>query len=323
MANTKEIQRRIKSINSTRKITRAMEMVAATKMRKATEAVLKTRTYANLSWTTVLNLAQAINSRSDQHPLLTKKKKVKNVAIVLFTSNRGLCGSFNSAVINKAYQSVIKHELNGEKEKINHDFIIVGKKGLTVNKRYGYKVIAEFPKSDICYQSEEVRGIARIIIDDFLSDKYDKIMVAYTDYINTMKQVPRVKQLLPIDLEAEDDHLGIVGLDSRLKTDKSYIKEKEDKYLKEGKNVYAFTYEPNANQVLSEMLPRLLEVQLFQALLESNASEHSARMTAMQMANEAASEIVEELTLFYNKARQAAITKEISEISAGASALGN
>lgn len=321
MANTKEIQRRIKSVASTKKITKAMEMVAAAKMRKAVEGVLRTRTYANLSWTTVLNCAKAINASGQQNPLFVKRDNVKKVGVVLMTSNRGLCGGFNTAVINKAHDSVLKHSKNDKGEKIEHEFIIVGKKGLQVRSRYGYDIAAEFSKLDIASEVTEVRPIARLVIDDYLNGKYDKIVVAYTDYESAAKQVPRVKQLLPIDVNAEDDHLGIVGKDTRVGIDKEFVKSKEDKYLKENKDNYVFTYEPDAETVLEEMLPRLIEIQLFQALLESNASEHSARMAAMHQANEAAGELVEQLTLFYNKARQAAITAEIAEISAGANAL--
>ncbi len=321
MASTKEIQRRIKAVKNTRKITKAMEMVAAAKMRRSVEAVLKTRTYANLSWTTVLNLAQAVNCGEYQHPLFKKNKNIKKVGIVLFTSNRGLCGSFNSAIINKAHQSILKHQYNKEKQKIENEFIIIGKKGLAVKSRYGYNIAAQFPKLDICSEVIEVRALSKLLIDDYLSGKYDKILVAYTDYESAVSQVPRVKQILPIDLEAQDDHLGIVGQDTRIGANKKYIKKKEEKYLKEDKNVYTFTYEPNATEVLNEMLPRLIEIQLFQALLESNASEHSARMTAMHQANEAAGDLLDQLTLFYNKARQASITAEIAEISAGANAL--
>lgn len=321
MANTKEIQRRIKSVKNTKKITKAMEMVAASKMRKAVDAVLRTRTYANLSWTTVINLANAVNGKKEDHPLLSDREIVKNVAIVLLSSNRGLCGGFNSSVINKAHNSVVKHLKNKNGEKINTDFIIVGKRGLAVKSRYDYNVIAEFPKKDISSEVLEVRPIAKMVIDDFVEGKYDKIMVAYTDFVNPSKQLPRVKQLLPIDVTAEKDHhLGIVGGDSRLGIDGDFVKEKEDKYLRD-KDSYVFTYEPGPMAVLDQMLPRLIEVQLFQALLESNASEHSSRMAAMHQANESAGDLIKQLTLFYNKARQAAITAEIAEISAGADAL--
>jgi len=320
MANTKEIVRRIKSVGNTKKITKAMEMVAAAKMRRAVEAVLKTRTYANLSWTTVLNISRASGVGKHTHPLLTKKEKVEKVGIVLMTSNRGLCGGFNSAIVNKAIESIKKYQTD---KSIETEFILVGKKGLVVKSRYGHDIIAEFDKNDIASEVTEVTALAKLIIDDFLNNKYDKVMVAYTDFVSTSQQVPRIKQLLPIDIEAEDEYLGIVGKDTRVGLDKEYIEEKEKKYLKdeEKKRSFVFNYEPNAQEVLNQMIPRLIEVQLFQALLESNASEHSARMAAMHQATDAAGDIITELTLFYNKARQAAITNEIAEISAGANAL--
>ncbi|MCK4553559.1 F0F1 ATP synthase subunit gamma, partial [Candidatus Parcubacteria bacterium] len=175
---------------------------------------------------------------------------------------------------------------------------------------------------------KEILPVAKMALDDYLSGKYDKIMVAYTDYVSASKQIPRVKQLLPIDIAAQDEHLGIVGKDIRVGLDKEFVEEKEKKYLRSDPSassgqrfVYEYTFEPSPKEVLDEMIPRLIEVQLFQALLESNASEHSARMSSMHQATEAAGDLVSELTLFYNKARQASITAEIAEISAGANAL--
>ncbi|MDD5527480.1 MAG: ATP synthase F1 subunit gamma [Patescibacteria group bacterium] len=319
MASTKEIQRRIKSIGNTKKITKAMEMVSAAKMRKTIEAVLKTRSYANLSWMTVLNIASAVNAGDLLHPLLEKRKKIRKEAIVLITSNRGLCGSFNSAIIQKAVASVKKHQVGRET-----DFILLGKKGLSVKSRYNHQIAADFIKEDVAYEAKEVAAIGKMIINDYLSGKYDKVLVAYTDFMSPVKQIPRVKQILPIDFEAKDQHLGIVGRDPRVGLDVDFVKQKEDKYLRdEEKNSYIFKYEPSTEIVLNEMLPRLIEVQLFQALLESNASEHSARMASMHKATDAAKDLVSELTLYYNKARQAAITREISEISAGVSAMNN
>jgi len=299
MASTKDIQRRIKSISNTKKITKAMEMVAAAKMRRAVEAVLKTRAYANLSWRTVLDLSQG--QSNDLHPLLTKRDKIDKVGIILITSNRGLCSGFNTAIINKAHQSVKKFNQDT-------DFIIIGKKGRAIYKYYNYHVEAEFTKEDIISEVKEVIPLSKMVIDDYLIGKYNKIMLAYTDYINAAVQIPRIKQLLPIDITIEDEYLGAVGKD-------------EVEEIKRGSIDY--TFEPSAREVLDEMIPRLIEVQLFQALLESNASEHSARMTAMHQANEAAGDLVSELTLSYNKARQASITAEIAEISAGANALAD
>ncbi|PKM91025.1 ATP synthase F1 subunit gamma [Candidatus Falkowbacteria bacterium HGW-Falkowbacteria-1] len=317
MAKTKEIQRRIKSVNNTKKITKAMEMVAAAKMRKSVEAVLKTRTYANLAWTTILNISGASDKGEDLHPLLKVRAEIKRVGVILLSSNRGLCGSFNSNIINKAVSAVKKHG------NIDTEFILLGRKGLVVNSRYGYKVAAEFDKIDFVSEIKEVMPIARLAINDFLSGKYDKIFVAYTDFISATNQVPRVKQILPVDIDAEDEYLGVVGKDEKVGTTKEYIADKEAKYLRDDGYKYIFTYEPSSEAVLDQMIPRLIEVQLFQALLESNASEHSVRMASMHQATEAANDIVDELVLFYNKARQAAITSEIAEISAGANALKN
>lgn len=303
MASTKEISRRIKSVSSTKKITKAMEMVAAAKMRKAIEAVLKTRTYANLSWELVLRLAKhSDNNLEVSHELLTPRKDIKKIAIVLITSNRGMCGAYNASIINKTKESINKHNIETE-------FILVGKKGTALYNQ-NYKVAAEFDKSDLLNSSKEIFPIINLVITDYLAGKYDKIFVAYTDFINPAKQIPRVKQLLPLEFNEKDSYLGIVGQDPNIGVSPESISTKND-----------YTFEPNPFEVLDVLIPRLLEIQLLQAFLEANASEHSSRMTAMHQATEAASDMENELTLFYNKARQASITSEIAEISAGANAL--
>ncbi|MFA5130912.1 MAG: ATP synthase F1 subunit gamma [Patescibacteria group bacterium] len=314
MAKTKEISRRIKSVTSTKKITKAMEVVAAAKMRKAIEAVLKTRTYANLSWETVLHLAALEASRSESlHPLLKKREKINKVAIILITSNRGMCGGYNTAVINKAKESIAKHP-------VETDFILVGKKGSVVH-RQNYNVAAEFTKSDILTDARDIYPIVKMALSDYAHKKYDKILVAYTDFVNPVKQIPRVKQLVPVEVEKEDGCLGIVGQDPKVGVTTELVGEKSQKHLSADNYSYEYTFEPSPREVLDKMIPRLVEIQLYQAFLEANASEHSASMTAMHQATEAASDMISELTLFYNKARQAGITAEIAEISAGANAL--
>ncbi len=317
MASIKDIQRRIKSVKNTKKVTKAMEMVAAAKMRRAIESVLKTRTYANLSWETVLNISKSANGAAASHKLLAKRDEVKTVGIILITSNRGLCAGFNTNIITKAHKSIEKHHKDGKKV----EFITIGKKGAGAKKYYGYDIVAEFPKEDIITEVKDVYDIAKLAIDDYVSGKYDKIMLAYTDYVNAVTQEPRVKQLLPVEIDSEDEYLGVVGEDSRVGTSKEMIEEKTEKHLSDDKYTFDYTFEPSPLEVLDEMIPRLIEVQLFQALLESNASEHSARMTAMHQATDAASDMIDELTLSYNKARQEKITNEIAEISAGANAL--
>ena len=160
-----------------------------------------------------------------------------------------------------------------------------------------------------------------MIIESFLSGKYGKIFVAYTDFVNPVKQVPRVKQLLPVTIDSVDEYLGIVGKESPVAVSKGLMEEKEAKHLKAEGFSFEYKFEPNPREVLDKIVPRLLEVQLYQTFLEANASEYSAQMTAMHQATEAAQDMVTELTLFYNKVRQAGITAEIAEISAGANAL--
>ena len=312
MAKTKEISRRIKSIGNTKKITRAMEMVAAAKMRKAVEAVLRTRTYANLSWETVMHLSTMADGRTEPvHPLLTKRPETKKAAIILISSNRGLCGGYNTNILNKVKESIKRHP------EVPVEFILVGKKGAVVYSQ-NYTVAAEFPKSDVLTDAREVVPIVNMAVTDFLSGRYDKVFVAYTDFVSAAKQVPRVKQLLPVNME-EDEYLGIVA-DPKVSVTKQMISEKKEKHLTP-KAGYDFVFEPSPSEVLDKIIPRLLEVQVYQAILEANASEHSASMSAMHQATEAATDMVKELTLYYNKARQAGITAEIAEISAGANAL--
>jgi F-type H+-transporting ATPase subunit gamma len=312
MTNAKEIKKRIKSIANTKKVTKAMEMVAAAKMRRSIEAVLKTRTYANLGWATILNISESLDIDKAEHPLLEKREKINRAIIVLIASNRGLCGGFNSSIINKAIRSIKKHE-------IETDFVIIGKKATTVSKRFGYNIVSEFLKNDVSPKVSEVVPVAKFIIEEFLKKKYDKVLLAYTDFISPTKQLPRVRQILPLEVDTDDQYLGAIGKSEKLKTSHEFIKDKDKKHLAGAG--YMFKYEPNNQEVLDLIIPRMIEVQLFQALLESNASEHSARMTAMHQANNAAGDLVDELTLFYNKARQAAITAEIAEISAGVAGL--
>jgi F-type H+-transporting ATPase subunit gamma len=314
MAKTKEISHRIKSVTSTKKITKAMEMVAAAKMRKAIESILKTRTYANLSWETVLHLAElAAVNKETSHLFLELRKKIKKVAVILITSNRGMCGGYNAAIIAKAKESIVKHNLPT-------DFIIVGKKGAAIHNQ-NYDIVAEFEKGELLSDARDIYPIVKMVMADYSNKKYDKVFVAYTDFINPAKQIPRIKQLLPVEVGASDQYLGIVGQNPKVGSSPELIKAKAKKHLSDNNYFYEYTFEPSPNEVLDKMIPRLIEVQLYQAFLEANASEHSARMTAMHQATEAANDMVSELTLFYNKARQAGITGEIAEISAGANAL--
>lgn len=299
---SRDIQRRIKSVKNTKKITKAMELVSAAKMRKAVSRVLATRTYSDLVWDTVLHLVSKIDK--DKHPFFKEAKDTKRVAVILVSSNRGLCGSFNVQLVNKVIESIKLHN----PDNVDTDIITCGTKGRDEIKRHKVNLVADFPKEDITENSNDIGPIVHMVSKDFLAKKYDKVFVAYTDFMSSLKQVPHVKQLLPVDPNV-DERLG-------------HITHEKDKVENIKVDSFAeFIFEPDINKILEAFLPRLLEVQIYQSFLESEASEHSARMFAMRNASDAAGEMIEELTLAYNQARQAGITGEIAEIAAGSAAL--
>ncbi len=310
MANTKDIQRRIKSIANTKKITRAMEMVAAAKMRKAVESALATRSYANLSWETLLNVTRG--SANATHPLLESRSEIKRQAIIVVTSNRGLCGGFNSSLVSLVRASIAASEVPTE-------IILVGKKGETLANTHN--VVAQFPYPETRLEASAVRPIISYAMDGFLSGNYDRVYVAYTDFVNAAKQIARIRELLPISSHSNEIGLGVMGANEKIGSNEEFIKEKATKHSHREQYNFEYLFEPEPEKVLAAVVPRLLEIQMYQALLESMASEHSARMSAMHQATEAASDLGVELTLSYNKARQSAITAEIAEITAGVAAL--
>lgn len=302
----REIKRRLKSIASTKKITKAMELVAASKMRKAVGNVLSTRSYSGSAWELVRRLATKADP--SWHPLLggkltnnlSTKKSAEKIALLLITSNRGLCGSFNVQVSQTALQYIAKAASVGQEVEI----ITLGKKGAEIVARQQQKLVADFKKLDVTVSVAEIKSVSQMLIDGFLTGTYSQIVLVYTDFISSLRQVPRVKQLLPLALAA-DQHLGSV--------DKSAVNQVAEQF--------EYLFEPAPAQVLAELLPRLLEIQIFQAVLESDASEHSARMMSMRNASDAATDMIADLTLAFNRARQASITAELADISAGAAGL--
>lgn len=317
MASGKEIKRRIKSIDGTKKITRAMEMVSAAKMRRAVASVLGLRPYAHSAWRVLTNLARAFEKY--KHGFL-EIREVGKILIVVVGSDRGLCGSFNSQIYKKIKEEVA----NPEKLKINRigkkkiesrvanedlefEFLTIGKKAEKIISRLNRKIIATFPDIATLTSLEKIKPISQIISDDYLAKKYDKVVVVYTDYISAMTQQVRIRQLLPIskiDIEKQIAEIDVLAKEYGLDEPKKEYK-----------------VEPSPETVLSLIFPKIIEMQIFHAILESAASEHSARMLAMKNATDAAGEMSSDLKLEYNKLRQAKITQEIAEISAGSAAL--
>ncbi|MEK9181372.1 MAG: ATP synthase F1 subunit gamma [Patescibacteria group bacterium] len=310
MPSTLVIRRRIRSIKSTRQITKAMELVAATKMRRAQIQALKSRAYALLAWDMVKNLSGRV--KPQQHPLLRAPKSVKRAAILLITSNRGMAGTFNNQVIAQTLDYT--REILEKNPGASVDILVSGKKGADAAVKNHLNVVADFKRVDVNLRAEDTSAISQLVTEKFSNKEYDLVCVAYTDFVSTLIQKARIKVLLPfsrLDLAsvsaAEDDLGRVTG-----RTEKESMN-------KLGSLEYLF--EPTPDSVFEKLLPRLIELQVYQAILESNASEHSARMVAMKNASDAAADIIDDLTLEYNQIRQAFITREIAEISAGRLAL--
>lgn len=323
--NTKAIKARIKSVSNTKKITKAMEMVSAVKMRKAVEAALRTRTYAAIARELLEHLSRL--NRQTPYALLNIRP-VKNLLVVLISSSRGLCGSFNSNIFKKtvlALQSKFElaRQIDNDGKKIIPEgevkvqIIGVGKKSADFAKKQGYDLAAVFDTMGDNISFEEVAPISRFVIEEYKKRIYDKVVVAFTDYKSSLTQEAKIRTLLPVsvyEVEAMLTELGrnITGV----------RKEAEEELRDEaGFSIDNYVFEPSEEEIMENILPRLVEVQLYQSVLESAASEHSARMLAMRNASEAATDMINELNLTFNKARQAAITQEIAEIAGGASAL--
>ena len=313
--NTKAIKRQTKSISNTKKITKAMELVSAAKMRRAVEAVLGARPYAVMARDILARLSV---SEREAVPLLSERS-VKRMLVVLITSNRGLCGSFNTNIFKKALNLIREKEgyaVHSDFERISGEVALelvgIGKKSAWFAKKFNLPLVGVFDALGDRPSFEEVLPVIQLATNGFLEKKYDKVLVVYTDYKSSLTQVPRVRQLLPVSPVEVEAMLAQLERGSISGQAKSQGQEELEQYL----------FEPNQTYILTNILPRLAEVQLYQAVLESAASEHSARMVAMKNATEAASDMLDELRLSFNKARQAAITQEISEIVGGAVALG-
>ncbi len=287
MPNPREIRRRIRSVRNMSQITRAMEMVSAAKMRRAQQRVLASRPYSERLQGVIADLA-ALNvdpEAAGAFPLL-EQREVRRSAVILITPDRGLTGALNSNLIRRASRYVVSEA------GVPVEVVVAGKKGRDFMVRTRQDVVAEFIGLGDSPSLQDVRPIADVALQDFVTGKVDAVYVVFARFVNTLAQVPDVRQILPIVRPTE---AGIY-------TD--------------------YIFEPSPAAVLQSLLPRFVEIQVYQALLESIASEHSARMVAMRNASQNARDLVADLSLSYNKARQAQITREVSEIAAGANALG-
>jgi F-type H+-transporting ATPase subunit gamma len=287
MPSGKEIRTKIKSVENTRKITKAMEMVAASKMRKAQDRMLKARPYGEKIRRVAAHLSHALSEY--RHPFLEKRDQIKKVGIILVTSDKGLCGGLNTNVLRQLVNKM--REIEGRNVKVQ--LTAIGSKGLAFLQRNGADLVSEVTGLGDNPHIDSLIGPIKVQIDAFNAGEIDELHVAYTRFVNTMRQEPVVEQLLPLSGDA-------VG---------------------SAKTSWDYVYEPDAKSVIDDLLVRYLEALVYQSVAENIASEQSARMVAMKAASDNAKNVIEELKLVYNKTRQAAITKELSEIVSGAAAV--
>ncbi len=293
MAAGKEIRGKIKSVENTKKITKAMEMVAASKMRKAQDRMRAARPYAEKIRSLAANLSKA--TPEYKHPFLIQNTGVKSVGFVVVTTDKGLCGGMNTNVLRAVTLKLKELEAQGLKA----EAVAIGNKGLGFLNRIGAKVVSHATQLGDKPHLEKLIGPVKVLFDAYAEGKLSAVYLCYTSFINTMKQEPQVQQLLPLSAQSLD------------------VPTPEGA----GKHGWDYLYEPNAETVIDELLLRYTEALVYQAVAENMASEQSARMVAMKSATDNAGSVIGELKLVYNKTRQAAITKELSEIVAGAAAV--
>jgi F-type H+-transporting ATPase subunit gamma len=292
MPSTKEIRVKIKSVQNTRKITKAMEMVAASKMRKAQDRMRHARPYGDKIRNIVAHLAQA--NPEYRHPFVVRRNEVRNVGLILVTTDKGLCGGLNTNIQRAVLQQIKQWEADGVKLQAT----AIGNKGYGFLQRLNANVVSHAVQLGDRPHLEKLIGPVKLQLDAYAEGRLDAVFIAYSRFINTMKQEPLIEQLLPLSAErfAQSD---------------------------EEKRAYSwdYLYEPDPQRVIDELMTRYVEALIYQSVAENMASEQSARMVAMKAASDNAKKLIEELQLVYNKTRQAGITKEISEIVGGAAAI--
>jgi F-type H+-transporting ATPase subunit gamma len=295
VANTREIRLRIRSVKNIRQVTRALQAVSASRVRKAMEAVARTKPYATKAWQVLTHIAGQ-PGRSTLHPLLTDRTEVKSVIVVMISGERGLAGPYNTNILRYTLGQFHNYQVPVR-------YIAVGRKGSELLFRRGLNVMAQFTDLPAEPQFSDASPVGRILVEEFLAGRADEVHLVYTDFENMIHQIPTRKQLLPLQYGT---HEGLV--------------QAEYGAAQHGPSA-AYIYEPGQTEILDQIVPRFTALQVYQALLESIASEHAARMVAMKNATDNANELANALTLEYNKIRQQSITNEMLDIAGGAEAL--
>ncbi|MEW5869492.1 MAG: ATP synthase F1 subunit gamma [Chloroflexota bacterium] len=294
MANAREVQLRIRSVKNIAQVTRALQAVSASKVRKSIQAVMNTRPYATKAWQVLTHIARQ-PGRNTLHPLLTRREQVNNVLVVLVSGDRGLAGAYNTNIV----RFVLQRFLNSP---VPVRYITVGRKGRDLMLRRRQQIIAEFSNLPAAPSFADVSAIGRLAVEEFLQGRADEVYLVYTDFINLVRQVTTMKKLLPLEVDEGEDRVAVFGQGGS------------------GASA-AYIYEPGQIEIMDEIVPRFTALQVYQAIMESLASEHAARMVAMKNATDSATALAGALQLEYNKVRQQTITSEMLDIAGGAEAL--
>jgi len=293
MASAREVRLRIRSVKNIAQVTRALQAVSASKVRKAVEALMHTRPYATKAWQVLTHIANQ-PGKENLHPLLISRPEINNVLVIMLSGDRGLAGAYNTNIVRFTMEYFNDY-------KVPVRYITVGRKGRDMLIRRRRDILAEFSDLPAAPAFTDVSAIGRIAVDEFLEGRMDEVYLVYTDFVNMARQVATIKKILPLEVEEGEERV-------------------QDYEPREKGLAAAYIYEPGESQILGEIVPRFTALQVYQAILESLASEHAARMVAMQNATDSATELAGILQLEYNKARQQTITNEILDIVGGAEA---
>ena len=291
MAGLKEIRTRISSVKTTRQVTSAMKMVSAAKLKKAQDAILQIRPYADKLHQILMSLSASLENVDDS--VYTQQRDPEKVLIVLISSNRGLCGGFNTNITKKAVE-LVESKYSKQMKLGKVDIVCIGKQGMRQAKHRGMNVSGNYNELFDSITFESVSSISTEVMRSFTEKKYDRVELVYNQFKNAAVQIQTTEQFLPVEMKQDEGGKS---------------------------NSYNFIYEPSQEEIIRELIPRSLKIQFYKAILDSHAAEHGARMTAMHQATDNATELLKDLTLQYNKARQSTITREILEIVSGAEAL--
>jgi len=299
MPNLRETRLRIRSVKNIAQVTRALQAVSASKVRKAMQARMNTRPYATKAWQVLTHVAGQ-PGRDNLHPLLTRREKINNILVVIITGDRGLAGAYNTNIVRYAIQ---QFAIPSAPQAPVH-FITVGRKGRDMMHRRRQRIVGEFSNLPAAPTFQDVSAIGLLAVEEFLTGRADEVFLVYTEFINMARQAPQTKKLLPLEIGVSETR--VVDFDRPTRGAAA-----------------AYIYEPDQSEILEQIIPRFTALQVYQAILESLASEHAARMLAMKNASDSATSLGGALTLEYNKARQQSITNEMLDIAGGVEALAN